>query len=83
MPTLEMDSVVATALRRVSRDLRADARAERDRARRLRARSEALRHGQVIRRNKVSWEMIVSEEDVSSSRGWDAFGASRMGPAGT
>jgi hypothetical protein len=61
MPTLEIDSVVATALRKASRELRADARATRDRARSLRARSEALRHRQQIRRNKVTCETLVSE----------------------
>ena len=53
MPTLWLDNVVASDLRKASRELRADAHAMRDRARRTRAQSEALRTRQVIRRNKV------------------------------
>lgn len=58
MPTLEIDSVVASALRKASRELRADARATRDRARDTRAQSEALRTRQVIRRKKVRFETL-------------------------
>jgi hypothetical protein len=58
MPTLELDSVVASTLRKASRDLRADARATRDRARHTRAQSEALRTRQVIRRKKVRFETL-------------------------
>jgi hypothetical protein len=60
VPTVEIDSVVASYLRKASRELRADARATRDRARDTRAQSEAFRSRQVIRRKKVRFEPLGS-----------------------
>src|SRR5262249_16194472 len=44
MPPLEIESVVASALRKASRELRGDARTTCESSRLIRARSKALRH---------------------------------------